>query len=59
MEAEIKEIRSDIREIKESLIKMNGKVRSLEVWRGVMVGMGIVLSIIIIPVVLILVEKSL
>lgn len=53
------EIKEGIKEIKEQLIRMNGRVRSVENWRWFLAGMGAVLSIIIIPIVLILIEKSL
>ncbi len=53
------ELKQDIKEIKDHLKTLNGRVRSVENWRWMMVGMGIVLSIVIIPIVLILIEKSL
>jgi len=52
-------IKEDLLEIKTHIREINGRVRRLEVWRGITIGMGVVLSIIIIPVLLLLVEKSL
>ena len=59
MEQEIKQIKEDIREMRDHLRKINGRVRGVENWRWMITGMGVVLSIVIIPVVLILISSNL
>ena len=51
-------IKEDLAEIKTNVKETNGRVRKLEVKYGVLMGIGIVLSIVIVPIVLILAEKS-
>jgi len=58
-EAQYNSIIKRFDKLDEKVDKTNGKVRSLEIWRGIMMGVGIVLSILIIPIVLLMIEKNL
>lgn len=53
----IKDIRQTVSDIKEQTIKTNGRVSSLEVWKGVMIGGLAVITVMIVPLILNLLSK--
>jgi len=45
-------VRDDVIEIKEQVKKTNGRVRALEIWRGVLVGGFSIISFIVFPLII-------
>ena len=52
-------IKEDLQEIKVNVKETNGRVGKLEFKSGIFLGIGIVLSVLIIPIILVVFEKNL
>ena len=50
-------LKEDLQEIKTDVKSTNGRVRKLEVKYGILMGIGITLSILIVPIVLMIFES--
>lgn len=57
-ETQYNSIKDDLREIKTDVKETNGRVRKLESWRWFITGGLALISIIIVPIILFLIEKS-